>query len=121
MHNDHRETEATHTTMLEDLLITTTTSQNYRATAYLMHNIIMMTGAAGFEEKQEETINKEQEFEEQWWIEEMNMGNTEQLKLAIAQGSAIAVSNGSFKEQTGAAAWTIEGATDKHNIIGIGV
>jgi len=65
-----------------------------------MHNIITMTGAAGFKELQEKKNNTEQGFKEQWWIEETNMGDIDQLKWAIEQGRAIAVSNGSFMEQT---------------------
>jgi len=81
----------------------------------------MMTGAAGFKELQEGNTNTEQDFEAQWQIEETNMGNIDQLKWAIEQGRAIVVSNGSFMEQSGAAAWTIEGTTDQQSIVGTGI
>jgi len=81
----------------------------------------MLMGTAGFAEGQEGNTTSEQDFEAQWTMEEMNTGNVVQLLTAIAQGKAIAVSDGSFMEQSGVAAWTIEGTTARHCIVGTGI
>ncbi len=39
----------------------------------------------------------------------------------MVKGQAVTVSNGSFMEQAGAAAWTIEGKSVQHQIIGKGI
>jgi len=51
----------------------------------------------------------------------MNTGDIVQLLKAIVQGKAIAVSDGSFMEQSGMASWTIEGTTAYHRIVGTGI
>jgi len=88
---------------------------------YVTHNIIMLMGTAGFAEGKEENTTNKQEFEAQWATEEMNTGDIVQLLKAIVQGKAIAISDGSFMEQSGAAAWMIEGTTAYHHIVGTGI
>jgi len=50
------------------------------------------------------------------WIE----GSAQELRQSILQGRAVAVSDGSFHEAAGAAAWTIEGNTAMHGLRGEG-
>jgi len=57
-------------------------------------------------------------FSRTWELEVETVG-TEQVVVAdITQGTALAVSNGSFKEGRGVAAWTIEGRTATDKITG---
>jgi len=44
-----------------------------------------------------------------WWNLELKIPDTKILKEAMKKGEAWAVSNGSFVQGAGAAAWTIEG------------
>jgi len=62
---------------------------------------------------------------EAFWIQQQCLlteeGDLETLFQAILSGTAVAVSNGSFKDQEGAAAWTIEGPTAANRIVGHGI
>jgi len=51
----------------------------------------------------------------------MEEGDKEMLIHAIHSGTVVAVSNGSFKDWAGAAAWTIEGAMVANRIVGNGL
>jgi len=44
-----------------------------------------------------------------------------ELIQAIKNSQAVAVSNGSLKDQARVAAWTIEGHTAKHRLLGTGL
>jgi len=61
---------------------------------------------------------------EAFWIQQQCLlteeGDLEKLFQAIFSGTAVAVSGGSFKDQAGAAAWTIEGPTAANRIVGHG-
>jgi len=50
------------------------------------------------------------QFRVRWQFEEDVMGDLSAIVSAIGDGTAIAMSDGSFKEGRGAVAWTIEGA-----------
>jgi len=50
------------------------------------------------------------------WLE----GTAEELRQAILLGRVVAVSDGSFQDTAGAAAWTIEGTTAIHHLWGEG-
>jgi len=47
-------------------------------------------------------------------------GPVEALVHAIQQGTAVAMSNGSFKDKLGAVAWIIKGNMVEHQLIGVG-
>jgi len=57
------------------------------------------------------TKQEEHRFRKQWLFEDEVQGEELAIVQAIEAGTAIAVSDGSFKDGCGAAAWTIEGAT----------
>jgi len=48
-------------------------------------------------------------------------GSTAQVIQALCDGTAVAVSDGSFKDYAGAAAWTIEGDTAANRVVGTGL
>jgi len=57
----------------------------------------------------------------QWWQCEITLeGSVENLIQAILSGHATAVSNGSFRDQLGAATWTIEATMAEHHFLGTG-
>jgi len=58
------------------------------------------------------------QFSRTWKLEVETIGKEQVVVEAIAQGTALAVSDGSFKEGRGAAAWTIEGQTATNKITG---
>jgi len=64
---------------------------------------------------------EEHQFRKRWEFEEEVMGKVPEIVRAIHDGKAIAVSDGSYKEGCGAAAWTIEGADATDKIIGAGL
>jgi len=53
-----------------------------------------------------------------WQFEEDVMGDLSAIVNTIGNGTAIAVSDGSFKEGSRAAAWTIEGAEATNKVTG---
>jgi len=56
----------------------------------------------------------------QWGIQHEIHGSMEQLAEAICKGTAIAISDGSFQDQQGVAAWTIKGYNNSNQILGRG-
>jgi len=57
-------------------------------------------------------------FSRTWKLEVETIGKEQAVVEAITQGTALAVSDGSFKEGRGAAAWTIEGRMANNKITG---
>jgi len=57
-------------------------------------------------------------FSKTWKLEVETIGTEQAVVEAITQGTALAVSDGSFKEGRGAATWTIEGQTAANKITG---
>jgi len=49
-----------------------------------------------------------------WGIQLETHGQEQTVVEAIKQGQAVAVSNGSFQEQAGSAAWTIKSTTKQN-------
>jgi len=80
------------------------------------HQTITITGAAPIDMRKQPMTMGDDQLMGQWGIQRNIHGSREQLVEAICQGIAVAVSNGSFQDQQGAAAWTIEGY-DKNNQI----
>jgi len=64
--------------------------------------------------KKQPTSIGDDQLESQWSIQHEFQGSREHLVEAICTGIAIVVSDGSFQDQQGAAAWTLEGS-DKNN------
>jgi len=56
----------------------------------------------------------------QWGIQHKIHGDMKKLEEAIRQGTAIAISDGSFQNQQGMAAWMIEGHDSSNQILGKG-
>jgi len=57
-------------------------------------------------------------FSQAWKLEVETIGMEQVVVEAIAQGTALAVSDGSFKEGRGVAAWTIKGPMANNKITG---
>jgi len=66
------------------------------------------------------TETPDAQFIQQWNIKHHQEGEIDQLVEVIQKGQAVVVSNGSYKDATGAAAWTIEGMMAQHQITGQG-
>jgi len=60
------------------------------------------------------------EYSKQWQLEISKEPNAEIIKDVLKKYKAIAVSNGSFKQGWGVAAWTIEGGDKDGRLVGIG-
>jgi len=58
------------------------------------------------------------QFTRVWKLEVEESGEAQEIVKVIENGTAIAVSNGTFKPGRGAAAWTIEGGTANDKIMG---
>jgi len=78
---------------------------------------ITLKGAAPINKPQRELSTPQTNVEEEWGIQIQLEGNEEIIIEAIWHGTAIAVSDGSFQNQAGAAAWTIKSATKEHRIV----
>jgi len=60
---------------------------------------------------------KEETFTTAWQIKTEYIGDTTQLADAFQNGRAVAVSDGSYMQVTGAAAWTIKAETSENQIV----
>jgi len=87
------------------------------ATVTYLRDTITITGMAQTDHKVS-TKTPEAQFIQQWNINHHQEGEIDQLVEAIQKGQAVAVSNGLYKDATGAAAWTIEGMMAQHWIMG---
>jgi len=70
--------------------------------------------------KTKPTTTVDNQLDGQWGIQHELHDSKEQLVEAICKGIAIAVSNRSFQDQQGAAAWTIEGYNKNNQILSKG-
>jgi len=84
------------------------------------HDIITVIGRAPIEQPQTLTMMEEDAFELDWGIINKQHSNLANLEEAITTGVAIAVSDGSFQDSNGLAAWTIKGRNQHHHILGSG-
>jgi len=80
----------------------------------------MVTGMDAIEQETKVTNEEEAKFDIDWGVTILQQGDMMQLTKVIINGHVVAVSNGSFQEQQGSAAWTIEGTTSLHCIVGQG-
>jgi len=86
-----------------------------------IHNnglMIILKGAAPINRTLEE--QPKTKVEEEWGIQIKLEGQEEMVIEAIRQGIAVAVSDGSFQNQAGMAAWTIKSVTKANQIVGHG-
>jgi len=83
-------------------------------------NVIMVTGKAPIEQPLTSLTTAEDAFELDWGITNEQQGKLAQLEEAIKTGVVVAVSDGSFQDSKGSAAWTIEGRNQFHHIRGSG-
>ncbi len=70
----------------------------------------------------ETTISGSHEgFLQEWQVQTEYIGNSKALAEAFKNGKAVAVSDGSYMDATGTAAWTIEeGWSANNQIVGTG-
>jgi len=80
----------------------------------------MVTGTNIIKEEDTTTYEEDNKFDTGWGVSTACHGDMIQLANTIIKGQAVAVSNGSFQEQHGSVAWTIEGTSSQHQIIGKG-
>ncbi len=92
-----------------------------KATVYSNGTTITVTGSGPIDYSQRmQQQHSSKEFWNSWNCEYRLEGSAQELKQAIEQGVAVAVSDGSYQLEAGAAAWTIEGCTAENRIYGAG-
>jgi len=92
----------------------------YQAKIHNTRQKIILQGAAPINKPPGDGSIQQPKVEEEWGIQSQLEGNEHILIGAIRQGVALAVSDGSFQTQVGAAAWMIESATKENRIVGHG-
>ncbi len=93
----------------------------YRATTYHHGNIGTITGYGPMKsEPINPTPDPFNQVWQRWQCESTLEGSVDNLIQAIQSGKAVAVSDGSFRDQMGAAAWTIEATTAEHQLLSTG-
>jgi len=85
------------------------------AKVILAQNTITVNGAAEIDTRQPQQHNPISKVYQDWGIQVEVQGLEQLLVEAIKHGQAVAVSNGSFQEQAGSAAWTIKSTTKQPN------
>jgi len=95
-------------------------SHLHRAQIHNTRQKIILQGAAPINTTTEDGVRQTTKVEEEWGIQTQLEGNEDILINVIWQGIALAVSNGSFQNQAGAAVWTIESATKENRMVGHG-
>jgi len=93
----------------------------HKATVYIRSQSISVTGHSIIEDTPPLAEELPQSFHDSWQCERVTHGNPSVLIQAITAGKAVAVSDGSYKDHQGAAAWTIEGADDGVQLHGAGL
>ncbi len=91
-----------------------------KATAYSCGRRITLTGSGPILPQTEDYSPSTEEIFMSLQCEYSTQGNAQALQEAIIQGIAVAVSDGSYQLEKGAAAWTIEGVTAENRILGVG-
>jgi len=79
-----------------------------------MKNTVIITGMAPINDDEQPEEPRSTKFNSNWGVKQEIQGNPQILEEAIIQGTAIMVSNGSFQDQYGSAAWTIKGHNQHH-------
>jgi len=90
------------------------------AKVIMTKDTITVNRAADIKQQQPLQANHQQELFYEWGIATETQGQEHIVVEAITNGYAVAVSNGSFQEQVGLAACTIESQTHHHRIRGQG-
>jgi hypothetical protein len=100
-------------------------SDLHRATIYFRRSQIICTGFAPISNNQSPQVTTFSRYlqlsepGESWCFSHLDLsddGHT--LATAIKEGDAIAISNGSFRDQYGTAAWVLEGSNSNGRIVG---
>jgi len=93
-----------------------------QATVYKHGQLITLMGYGRIDpEKQANQIYTFKPFWTRWKCHLMTEENMADLIQAIYNGQAVAVSDGTFKDQAGAVAWMIEGHMAEHQLLGTGL
>jgi len=82
--------------------------------------MIMVTGTDAIDQDTTATNDEETKLDTEWGITITQQGEMAMLREAVITSQVVAVSNGSFQDQSGSAAWTIEGTTSAYHIVGTG-
>jgi len=90
-----------------------------RATVYESKDKILVTGHGRILQTVLD-LQQENIFAQEWQIEMEYIGNINILAEAFSFRQAVAVSDGSYMEETGAATWTIKATTASNQIVGTG-
>ncbi len=90
----------------------------WRVQVSIKHEVITVMGRAPIEQVQTLTWMTGEDFDLVWGMTNEQQGNPANLEEAIITGVVIAVSNGSFQDNNGSAAWTIEGRNQEPCILG---
>jgi len=88
---------------------------------YLCGQIVTITGSGPIDYSQ--LVEQQMSLTEFWMSQHCDyciQGSAQELKEAILQGVAVAISNGSYQLEAGAAVWTVEGHTSDNWILGAG-
>jgi len=80
--------------------------------------VIMVTGMALIDQDPAPQRMTATDFDQEWGVTITQQGNLGNLEEAIISGEAITVSDGSFQDSNGSAAWTVEGRNHNHHILG---
>jgi len=81
---------------------------------------IMVTGMDAIDQEITATNDDETKLDTEWGITITQHREMATLREVVITGQAVAVSDGSFQHQSRSAAWTIEGMTSTHHIVGMG-
>jgi len=94
-----------------------------RASVYKQGTIITVTGRGPItSNKVEEESNQLASNRHRWQLYHLQTeGSVAEVIQALRKGNAVAVSDGSFKDYAGAAAWTIEGDTAANRVVSTGL
>jgi len=90
-----------------------------QATIMESESWLLVTGVGNIAKEIGKTA-EHNKFLQDWQIQKENVGQSRNLEEAIRMGKAVAVSDGSYMETIGTAAWTIEGRMASNRIVGTG-
>jgi len=96
------------------------TNNLWRVQVSIKNTVIMVMGRAPIDQDTVPKRTMVADFDHDWGITIDQQGNPANLEEAIISGVAITVSDRSFQDSNGSAAWTIEGRNHDHCILGSG-
>jgi len=91
-----------------------------RAKVIKSHTTITVTRTDAIDQATMVPNDAETKLDKEWGITITQKGEMAMLREVMITGQAVTVSNGSFQDQCGSAAWTIEGTMSAHRIVGMG-